>query len=54
MAILAHPAYFSTQLDSFNPNSHGLLNVLFPLGGIASASALGTIVYGLLFLPNGT
>lgn len=32
VAILAHPAYFSTQLDSFNPNPHGLLNVLFSLG----------------------
>ena len=35
-----------------NPNPHGLLNDLFPTGGADSARALGTIVDGLLILPN--
>ena len=37
-----------------NPNSHGLLNGLFPTGGggADSARALGTIVDGRPFLPN--
>ena len=51
--MLACCAHLVDLFESFNPNSHGLLNDLFPTGGgVDSVRALGTLDNGLPFLPN--